>query len=231
MLFNVYFLYGVDMVEKKIKKSDAVNDMKSKQDESAGLKSRVSKDLLFLTFAFLIVLLILFYILSTVPQPINIKNETSTKFTGSVQDFTLSLQNAEKMIIIENVSDLTSNNSRYVYACGAGLAGSWGKIGKNISNLYVYVIDGDSCLSSTPKLVDNQLESETQKTTLQCQNEIADFESDPSAVLFYINYGPSVTRFSTKSALILVDKDFTDECSFRFPETTSVPSITGNSSQ
>jgi len=231
MLFNVYFLYGVDMVEKKIKKSDAANDMKSKQDDSAGLKSRVSKDLLFLTFAFLIVLLILFYILSTVPQPINIKNETSTKFTGSVQDFTLSLQNAEKMIIIENVSDLTSNNSRYVYACGAGLAGSWGKIGKNISNLYVYVIDGDSCLSSTPKLVDNQLESETQKTTLQCQNEIADFESDPSTVLFYINYGPSVTRFSTKSALILVDKDFTDECSFRFPETTSVPSITGNSSQ
>jgi hypothetical protein len=231
MLFNFYFLYGVDMVEKQIKKSEAANDPETKQDQSAGLSRRVSKDMLFLTFAFLIVLVILFYILSTVPQPIKIKNETSIKFTGSVQDFALSLQNAEKMIIIENVSDLTSENAKYIYACGAGFAGSWGKIGKNISNLYVYVIDGDSCLSSTPKIVDNQLQSETQKTTLQCQNEIADFERDPSTILFYINYGPSITRFSTKSALILVDKDFTDECSFRFPETTSIPSIKGNSSQ
>jgi len=218
------------MVEKKIKKLHSEKIEKIIEQESeVQTKSRVSKDMLFLTFAFLIILIVLFYIISTVPQPINIKNQTSKKFTGSLQEFTESLQNSEKLVIVENVSDITSENARYIYACGAGLAGSWGKIGKNISNLYVYVIEGESCLYSNPKLTDNQIDSEIQKTAVQCENEIADFENDPLAVLFYINYGPSITRFSTKSALIFVDKDFTGECSFRFSETDTSASIVGDS--
>ena len=205
----------------------------AKKNSEAPRKTRVSKDMMFLAFALFVVFIVLFWVFST-SKPIdgNTSDSDSTiNYTGNVQEFSESLYNAESISIVANVTGLAASSSQYVYACGAGLAGSWGKLGKNISMLSIYVIEGDSCTYSSPSLTESQVSNDTfVKTSSECMEEIESFNADPGHVTFYIQYGASYSIFKISTAFIFVDESFTDECSFRIPSSEATSVITSANS-
>ncbi|MEM3408170.1 MAG: hypothetical protein QXW80_02330 [Candidatus Micrarchaeia archaeon] len=209
-----------------IKRLGKVNeDHKDKEQgkEKRNFSERRRKDLLFLGFALLVIFIVLFWILQTPPQQVN--TETKNKVRGNIEQFKESLLNAEGIIIIDKVTGLSSDKAKYIYACGAGLAGSWGKIGKNISNLYTFVIDGEECTYSSPRLINNELSHESTATnTNECIKKIREMQKNPLYVTFEINYGPLYSIYETHAAYLFVNEDFVEECSFRTSET--VPTIT-----
>jgi len=210
---------------------------KSKRNETkeeAPRKMRITKDMLFLAFALFVIFIVLFWVFSTSQPFVPAKNDsTSTiNYTGNVDQFSQSLLNAESMAIVANVTGLTTNDSRYVYACSAGLAGSWGKLGKNISELSIYVIDGDECTFSSPSMSESQISNQsTVRTTKECVDELNLASLKPTQVSFQVQFGSLYTIFSTKTAYIFVNSQFTDECSFRIPTAQDTGTISaGNSS-
>ncbi len=206
---------------------------KGVKDQEASRKTRVTKDMMFLAFALFVVFIVLFWVFST-SKPISSdigKSDNAINYTGNVQEFSETLYNAESISIVANVTDLDASNSQYVYACGAGLAGSWGKLGKNISMLSVYVIEGDSCTYSSPSLNESQVSNETSvKTASECIAEIESANLNPAHVTFYIRYGASYSIFSVNTAFIFVDESFTDECSFRISSSGKTSVITSANS-
>lgn len=145
-------------------------------------------------------------------------NQTqSLNMSGNIESFQASLLATDEMSIIMNVTGLDSNHSKYVYACGAGLAGSWGNLGKNISKLYLYVIEGDNCTYSSPTMSENQLSNATSSSTAAgCMTDAA------NRVSFEITYGPGYSIFTERKAYIFVDEKFDQECSFRTSSAGSV---------
>lgn len=212
---------SIGQEKKNIVHTKEEKETRAEKKISASEKSeRNRRDLLFLGFALFVVFLVLFWILQNSPKP---TVQTLPTKKSNIEDFKVSLLNAESMLIVENVTDLTSGNARYVYACGAGLAGSWGKIGKNISSLYIYVIDGNECTFSSPSITNNELSNEsTVTTTEECMNRIAEMQKNDLAVTFEIRYGPLYSIYETNKAYLFVNEDFTEECSFRLSESSTV---------
>ena len=206
---------------------------KGAKSPEAPRKTRVTKDMMFLAFALFVVFIVLFWVFST-SKPIDGSNggpDNTINYTGNMQEFSESLYNAESVSIVANVTGLEASSSQYVYACGAGLAGSWGKLGKNISMLSIYVIEGDSCTYSSPSLTESQVSNDTfVKTSSECVAEIESANLDPTHVTFYIKYGASYSIFNTKTAFIFVDESFADECSFRIPSSEATSVITSANS-
>lgn len=131
--------------------------------------------------------------------PINFSNFTA------LPDFEKTLFETEEIAIVMNATDLPSERARYVYMCGAGLAGSWGKEGKNISKLYNYVIDGENCILGIPGANLTQM-----KNTSECIMEYA------QVPYFYIAYGPSFSIFTKTTATVFIDESWEGECSYYF---------------
>jgi len=172
-------------------------------------------------FVAFIVLLYYLYYGGLSPLPSN-SNQTGTNMSGNIQAFQASLLGSDEMGIMMNVTGLDTNRSRYVYACGAGLAGSWGKLGKNVSNLHIYVIEGDNCTSSSPVVAEGSLSNATEsRTSSECAAESA------GMVSFDIRYGPGYSIFTDRTAYIFVDENFDQECSFR-TSGSSQPVITSD---
>lgn len=219
----VYF-YGGSMAIKKLGKESEKHRIASDERKSGTASERRRNDLLFLGFALLVIFIVLFWILQTPPQQVN--TQTNSTVRGNIEQFKESLINAEGIIIIDKVTGISSEKARYVYACGAGLAGSWGKIGKDISNLYTFVIDGEECTYSSPRITNNELSHESTATnTNECIKKIKEMQKNPLYVTFEINYGPLYSIYETHAAYLFVNEDFVEECSFRTSET--VPTITG----
>lgn len=211
------------MAIKRLGKESERHKNVTDERKSGSVSERRRKDLLFLGFALLVVFIVLFWILQTPPQQISTPTNSTTR--GNIEQFKESLINAEGIIIIDKVTSLSSEKARYVYACGAGLAGSWGKIGKNISNLYTFVIDGEECTYSSPRIVNNELSHESTATnTNECIKKIKEMQKNPLYVTFEINYGPLYSIYETNAAYLFINEEFTEECSFRTSET--VPTIT-----
>jgi hypothetical protein len=167
---------------------------------------------LYVVVAMFVAFVVLFYyVQSGGISPTPPSNQTQTQnVSGNIESFQASLLASDEMGIMMNVTGLDSNHSRYVYACGAGLAGSWGKLGKNISNLHIYVIEGDNCTYSNPLMSGGSVSNATESRTS------ADCLAESSArVSFEIMYGPEYSIFTDKRAYIFVDENFEQECSFR----------------
>jgi len=205
----------------------------AKKREKAPKRSRVTKDMMFLAFALFMIFIVLFWVFST-SKPVDGNSGFDSKidYTGNIQEFSESLYSAESIAIVANVTGIGANLSQYVYACGAGLAGSWGKLGKNISMLSIYVIEGEDCTFSSPKITGSQVSDATSlKSARECMEEVSSANLDPTHVSFYIQYGALYSIFNAKTAFIFVNEDFRDECSFRIPssESTSVLTSAGSS--
>ncbi|MEM4590177.1 MAG: hypothetical protein QXK21_02840 [Candidatus Micrarchaeia archaeon] len=212
------------MATKRLGKVNEVHKDKEQGKEIRNFSERRRNDLLFLGFALLVIFIVLFWILQTPPQQVN--TQTNSTVRGNIEQFKESLLNAEGIIIIDKVTGISSEKAKYVYACGAGLAGSWGKIGKDISNLYTFVIDGEECTYSSPRIINNEISHESTATnTNECIKKIKEMQKNPLYVTFEINYGPLYSIYETHAAYLFVNEDFVEECSFRTSET--VPTITG----
>lgn len=120
-----------------------------------------------------------------------------------LENFLKTLEKSEELAIVKNISGLDEVKAHVVYQCGIDLAGSWGLAGKNISKLYIYVIDGQNCIFGSPLL------NETiEKSTDEC---VVEFESLPR---FYITYGASFSTFTNTTASIYIDESWRKRCSF-----------------
>jgi len=186
-----------------------------------GKKTKVKKEdkeiSIYIFAALFLLFIVLFYIVQPSTEPLGM-SENKTKenefiaprnMTG-IDEFAETLIHTEKLAIVMNVTGITMEQARYVYTCGAGLAGSWGKAGRNITNLYIYVIEGENCTTSKPGETD--VNATIVKPTQEC---IEEFEKIPR---FYIRYGPSYSTFTNETASIFVDETFEFECSFELKQ-------------
>jgi len=148
-------------------------------------------------------------------QPSNQSQTNNSGSGGLLEQFTASLLEANELGIIMNVTGTESTNARYVYACGAGLAGSWGKLGKNLSGLHIYVFDDTGCTYSNPSLQNQTLN----KTVADCAAE------NENQVRFDVRYGASYSIFTKTAAYLFVDETFQDECRFGLPQDESTAGI------
>ncbi|VVB74104.1 Uncharacterised protein [uncultured archaeon] len=167
---------------------------------------------LYAVAAMFVVFVVLFYYVQSggISTPPSSNSTPGQNLSGNIEGFQSSLLASDEMAIVMNVTGLESNYSRYVYACGAGLAGSWGKLGKNVSNLHIYVLEGDACTYSNPLMSANTVSNETEsRTSADCMAESS------AKVAFEIRYGPGYSIFTDRRAYIFVDENFEEECSFR----------------
>jgi len=159
--------------------------------------------LIALLFVAFIVIFAFFYGQRIPSQPSNQTNQTGTG--AALEKFLENLQASQELGIVMNISDTNSSHVKYVYACGAGLAGSWGRLGKNISSLNIYVVNETGCIYSNPSLQNQTVI----KTIDECVSE------NRNRTFFDIRYGASYSVFTPTVEYIFVDETFTDECSFR----------------
>lgn len=189
--------------------------------------------------AFIILIVLVYFLWSNFLSPTpsgfskvaSIPSQQGQNMSGNIQTFLVSLNASDDLSILMNVIGLDTNHSQYVYACGAGFAGSWGQIGKNISNLRIYVVDGDNCTFGGPVVKGSSLSNTTESEPASaCASAAA------KTVSFFIAYGPSYSIFTDTAAYIFVNENFTSGCSFQnsgtVPSTISANNnITTNSTQ
>lgn len=169
---------------------------------------------------FLLVILLLYLVLGerlglgSLGKPLGLpsQNITAPRNLSGLEEFTATLRQTSTLAIVQDVTGTTGNQSQIVFTCGAGLAGSWGRLGRNISNLHIYIIDGEQCLYSNPIFVNTTGQLYSENTTADC---IAKYTEMP---FFYVQYGPSFSMFTNTTATVYVDESFKGECSFKLPE-------------
>jgi hypothetical protein len=203
-----------------------VHTMAQDKKDNNAEKGRTPEIPIVYVAAFFIIFIALFYFIvqgGITPPVTSTQNQSQGQnMSGDINSFRDSLMAADSMGVVMNVTDINSSTAKYVYACGAGLSGSWGKLGKNISNLYIYVIDGDSCTSSRPIMTEGNVSNATEsKTSAECAAENRD------RVAFDIRYGPGYSIFTERTAYIFVDETFVDECSFQLSGQENQPVLTG----
>jgi hypothetical protein len=155
----------------------------------------------------------------------NLTNLTAPRNLTGFEQFKIALESTDTLAIVQDVTDLTANQSRIVFTCGAALAGSWGGLGRNISNLHMYVIEGDSCLYSSPTFVNETGKLYDERTRAQC---VAEYTKVP---YFYIKYGPSFSVFTNTTATIYIDENFKGRCAFGVSEERPQGEIRGVTSK
>jgi len=179
--------------------------MANKKDEAVEIP-------LYIVAAMFVVFVVLFYYVQSggiSPTP-SFNQTQGPNMSGNIEGFQSSLLASDEMGIVMDVVGLEPNHSRYVYACGAGLAGSWGKLGKDVSRLHIYVIDDSGCTYSNPLMSSGSVSNATEsRTSIECMAESS------NKVSFEIKYGPGYSIFTDRRAYIFVDENFMEECSFR----------------
>jgi len=171
---------------------------------------------LYAVAALFILFIIGFYLFFPDLIPSDDKNTTKidnqTQRTTTREVFLVNLIESDNLAIVMTVTDTTDSQAALIYNCGVGFSGSWGSMGKNISNLDLYVIEGDKCTYSTPSQRNLANES-TVFTSDECTAAYAD------STRFDIRFGPSSTIFTNRSAFVLIDERFGADCSFGIPRT------------
>ena len=179
--------------------------MANKKDEAVEIP-------LYVVVAMFIVFVVLFYYVQSggISATPSFNQTQGLNMSGNIEGFQASLLASDEMGIVMDVVGLDSNHSRYVYACGAGLAGSWGKLGKDVSKLHIYVMDDSGCTYSNPLMSEGTVSNATEsRTAAECMADSA------SKVSFEVKYGPGYSIFTDRRAYIFVDENFEEECSFR----------------
>ena len=143
-------------------------------------------------------------------KPPSDENKSVSK-TSSKNEFLASILTSDELAIVMTISNIAPSQSQLIYTCGVGFAGSWGALGKNISNLHLYVIEGDNCTYSTP-IPSNKTNLTTVRQASECEAEYRE------KARFDIRYGPSSTIFTNRSAFVLIDETFGADCSFGIPQ-------------
>jgi hypothetical protein len=132
------------------------------------------------------------------------------------EEFTKTLFYADSLSIVENLTDVPENLRYVVMNCGTGLAKSWTEIGKNISKLYIYVINGNECYFSYPTMVNVTGKLYEVRNISECNY---------SSPYFYISYGSSFSIFSKNNAIIYVDENYKGGCFFKITNETMTNKI------
>ncbi|MCS7109317.1 MAG: hypothetical protein NZ903_00785 [Candidatus Micrarchaeota archaeon] len=196
--------------------SKQIKEKSQKKEDVSFKKSEV----LFLVFSLLIIFIVLFWIFQNPIEQRKPSFENVSK--GNIAEFSDSLLYSDGLIIIENVSGLSEDKARYIYACGAGFAGSWGRIGKNISNLYTFVFTEKDCTYSSPMVKDNEILNTSTTTDIEsCVEKINEMQ-ERGFVVFDIRYGPNYNIYETKKAYVFINEEGDAYCSFRIREIDSV---------
>ena len=142
----------------------------------------------------------------TQPPQENATNSTHDyRIYGDPSVFFDSMSKSRDFSIIMDITDAQGDKNQYVFLCGTGIVASWVELGKNISHLTNYVIDGDSCIKGVPTL------NETINTTTQaCREEFIQY---PYA---QVSYGQPESYFSNSSWNMIVDEEYMkrSECGF-----------------
>jgi hypothetical protein len=169
----------------------------------------------------LFVLFMILYIAMRGQGPLTNSNQSQNSslkaprnMTG-LEEFKLTLQKTGEIAVVQNFTGISGNQSQSVAMCAAGLAGSWGEIGGELSKLHIYAIEEGRCLYSTPILVNATGKLYVEKTIDQC---VSEYKNMP---YFYVSYGPSFSIFTSTSAEIYVDETFKGDCIFGIPEDTT----------
>lgn len=192
-------------MDQKIKKKT-----KKGKEEKRGRKEKQqpSDVAIYVLAALFLAFILLFYM--TLP-PSDFEEETTItvpKNMSPLEEFMFTLSESDELAIVENITGAAGKQSQYVFVCGAGLAGSWGRLGRNLSTLHMYIIENENCIYSNPILVNETGELFVTRTVPEC---IAEYENMP---YFYIQYGPSFSVFTNSTAHIHIDETFEYECSF-----------------
>ena len=142
----------------------------------------------------------------TTNQTISETNKTNqtNEIKFELEKFLDNLKEAESLAIVENLTKCNQNEKVLIMTCGVGLAQGWGESGKNISKLWIYVIENGNC---------------SYGSVGEIENNTADFcyEMYKDDVMFYLTCGPSSTIFEEKKANVLIDKSFEKKCKLFIP--------------
>lgn len=199
--------------------SEKSKEQRKEQKKPAQWLAQWHDNIFIATGLFLLVILLLYIVLGeslgvgSLGKPLGLpgQNLTAPRNLSGLEEFTATLSAAESLAIVQDVTGTTANQSQIVFSCGAGLAGSWGRLGRNISNLHIYIIDGESCLYSTPVMVNVTGQLYTEKSTSECMGTYS------ALPRFHVSYGPSFSMFTNTTATIYVDENFKGECKFSIP--------------
>ena len=172
-------------------------------------------DNLFVVAGLFVVFIILIAAIASQGKPLWQPQQQSNQTSGAagLEAFKATLENTEEIAIIQNLTGAPVNTSQFVVMCAAGLANSWGKMGKNLSKLHIYAIEEGSCLYSTPTMSNETGKLYVEKTIDDCVKEYTKMP------YWYVAYGPSFSTFTNTTAITYVDEAFKGECAFGFPET------------
>ncbi len=183
-------------------------------------ENKQSKEIpMYIIVGLFVIFILAFYFTQGSKIPSADKNQSPSG--ASLQKFSETLQASNELGIVMNVSSAAADQARYLYACGAGLAGSWGKLGKNISNLHIYVVSDSECTYSNPILQNNTIT----KTPKECVDENA------NRTYFDIKYGASYSIFTDHVAYLFVDETFEQECKFEVSQSTGAETGTVSDNQ
>lgn len=132
-------------------------------------------------------------------------NTHDYRIYGDPSVFFDSMSKSSDFSVVMDITDAQGDKNPYVFLCGTGIVTSWVGLGKNVSYLTNYVIDGDSCIKGTPTL------NETINTTASACAE--EFMQHPYA---QVSYGQPESYFSNLSWKMIVNEEYMQrsECGF-----------------
>jgi hypothetical protein len=192
-----------------------------KKGEEKKNEALEKKNFIFIALLAIIFVIIFSYFVSqseTFKKPVI---EVPRNMSG-YEEFTKNLFYADSLSIVENLTDVPENLRYVVINCGSGLAKSWGDIGKNISKLYIYVINGNECYYSYPTMVNVTGKLYELRNLSECKY---------TTPYFYISYGSSFSIFSKDNAIIYVDENYKGECFFQIKNESMLMSGTNKTNE
>jgi len=141
----------------------------------------------------------------------NESNSSGLGIFGNPDVFFATLSNSERFAVVMNTTNAQGDESQALYICGAGMAQSWGAIGKNVSYMANYVLQGDICIKGVP--------GENSTTASNADACVAEYSSIPYVM---ISYGRPASYFSNTSWEISVNMDYVNQsqCGFQPTEST-----------
>ena len=146
------------------------------------------------------------------PPQENTTNQTHDyRIYGDPSLFFDSMSKSRNFSVVMDITSAQGEKNQYVFLCGTGIITSWVGLGKNVSYLANYVIDGDSCIKGIPTM------NETINTTAAACTE--EFTQHPYA---QVSYGQPESYFSNSSWKMIVDEEYMrkSECGFSQSQST-----------
>jgi len=145
-------------------------------------------------------------------------NETNTtheyKVFGDPSVFFASLSKSKNISLIMDLTNTEGEDRQAVIACLIGVAKSWGELGKNVSFMTNYAIEGDTCLKGVPGINET-----TATSTSAC---VAEYTT-PGIPYVAVSYGQPESYFSNSSWRIIVNKEYMkiSDCGFKASDTVA----------